>query len=194
MNFQVAKFKIGNVHSISIRYEWNCSLAPRLLLTKLQLYHFHLRSLLRSVTLPACRFSASPSASCCTALLRFSRFFAAGLTTFPYFLRLFFIQCFCAVLCSATSVVSDSLRPCGLQPARLLCPWDFPGRILEWVAMPSSRGSSQPRDRTLISSVSCIAGGFFAAEPPRKHIICGKSIINLSQSSTPYSRLHHLGP
>ena len=31
-------------------------------------------------------------------------------------------------------------------------------RILEWVAMPSSRGSSQPRDRT---QVSCIAGRFF---------------------------------
>ena len=26
------------------------------------------------------------------------------------------------------SVVSDSLRPWGLQPARLLCPWDFPGK------------------------------------------------------------------
>ena len=31
-------------------------------------------------------------------------------------------------------------------------------RILEWVAMPFPRGSSQPRDRT---HVSCIAGGFF---------------------------------
>ena len=31
-------------------------------------------------------------------------------------------------------------------------------RILEWVAIPSSRGSSQPRDLTL---VSCIAGGSF---------------------------------
>ena len=31
-------------------------------------------------------------------------------------------------------------------------------RILEWVAMPSSRGFSQPRDWT---QVSCIAGGFF---------------------------------
>ena len=31
-------------------------------------------------------------------------------------------------------------------------------RILEQVAMPSSRGSSQPRDRI---QVSCIAGGFF---------------------------------
>ena len=26
------------------------------------------------------------------------------------------------------SVVSDSSRPCGLQPTRLLHPWDFPGK------------------------------------------------------------------
>jgi len=30
--------------------------------------------------------------------------------------------------------------------------------ILEWVAMPSSKGSSRPRDQT---QVSCTAGGFF---------------------------------
>ena len=29
-------------------------------------------------------------------------------------------------------------------------------RILEWVPMPSSRGSSQPRDQACISYVSCI--------------------------------------
>ena len=29
-------------------------------------------------------------------------------------------------------------------------------RILEWVAVPSSRGSSQPRDLTCISYISCI--------------------------------------
>ena len=33
-------------------------------------------------------------------------------------------------------------------------------RILEWVAIPFSRGSSQPRDRT---QVSRIAGGFFTS-------------------------------
>ena len=32
-------------------------------------------------------------------------------------------------------------------------------RILEWVTMPSSRGSSQPRDQARVSHV---AGGFFA--------------------------------
>ena len=31
-------------------------------------------------------------------------------------------------------------------------------RTLEWVAIPSSRGSSQPRDRTQVSCVSCIDG------------------------------------
>ena len=29
-------------------------------------------------------------------------------------------------------------------------------RILEWIAMPSSRGSSQPRDHTGVSYITCI--------------------------------------
>ena len=31
-------------------------------------------------------------------------------------------------------------------------------RILEWIAIPFSRGSSQTRDQTHISHVSCIVG------------------------------------
>ena len=38
-------------------------------------------------------------------------------------------------------------------------------RVLEWVAMLSSRGSSPPSDRTCVSR---IAGGFFTAEPTGK--------------------------
>ena len=89
------------------------------------------------------------------------------------------------------SVLSNSLWPHGLQPARLLCPWDSPGkntgvgchallqqifptqgsnpglphyrqslyhlshqgnpRILEWVAYPFSRGTSQPKNWTRVS-------------------------------------------
>ena len=50
-----------------------------------------------------------------------------------------------------------------------LCPTLFDPRdyrvrglygILEWVAFPFARVSSQPRDRT---QVSCIAGGFFTS-------------------------------
>ena len=36
----------------------------------------------------------------------------------------------------------------------------FQARVLEWVAIAFSRGSSQPRDQT---GVSCIAGGFFTS-------------------------------
>ena len=39
-------------------------------------------------------------------------------------------------------------------------------RILEWVAVPSSRGSSWPRDRTLPFMSLASAGSFFAPEAP----------------------------
>ena len=32
------------------------------------------------------------------------------------------------------SVMSESLQPHGLEPAKILCPWDFPGRI--WSEYP----------------------------------------------------------
>jgi len=42
------------------------------------------------------------------------------------------------------------------------------GRILEWVAISSSREASQTRGQTCNSHISCIAGGFFIAESSRK--------------------------
>ena len=54
---------------------------------------------------------------------------------------------------TSRSVVSDSLRPHGLYPTRLLCPWILQARILEWAAIPFSRGSSQARDWTQVSYV-----------------------------------------
>ena len=41
-------------------------------------------------------------------------------------------------------------------------------RILEWVAISSSKGSSQPRDQTHVSCGFCIARGFFIPELPGK--------------------------
>ena len=58
------------------------------------------------------------------------------------------------------SVMSDSL-----PPTRPLCHGIIPSRILEWVAISSSRGSSQLRDQT---QVPCTAGRFFLSEPPGK--------------------------
>ena len=47
-------------------------------------------------------------------------------------------------------------QSCGL----FATPWTIQARILDWVAFPFSRGSSQPRDWT---QVSHIAGGFFTS-------------------------------
>ena len=43
---------------------------------------------------------------------------------------------------------------CDPMDCRLLHPWDFPARVLEWVAIPFFRGSSQPRDRTQSSHIT----------------------------------------
>ena len=46
--------------------------------------------------------------------------------------------------------MSNSLQPMDCT-ARLLCPWDFPGKNTGVGAISFSRGSSRPKDRTLIS-------------------------------------------
>ena len=51
------------------------------------------------------------------------------------------------------------LMDCSLPDSSV--PGILQARILEWIAVPSSRGSSRSRDRTHVSYVSCIAGGFF---------------------------------
>ena len=41
----------------------------------------------------------------------------------------------------------------------------FPARIPGWIAISSSRGSSQPRDQTRVFRLSCTACSFFTPEP-----------------------------
>ena len=85
--------------------------------------------------------------------------------------------------------MSDSLQRHGLQSTRVLCPWDFSTRIPEWVAMPSSRGSSQPRDQTHISYIFCIGRWIFYHESHlRSPLPCGRHSKNwtfLIQHSKP---------
>ena len=49
------------------------------------------------------------------------------------------------------SVMSNSLWPHGLQPARTLCPWDFPGKNTG--AISFSKGSSPPLNRSHIPHI-----------------------------------------
>ena len=79
---------------------------------------------------------------------------------------------FLAYACSVASVLFSHALTLG-DPMDYTSPASsirgiFPARILEWVAMPSSSESSQPRNQTRISYLSCIAGRSFIAEPPGK--------------------------
>ena len=70
----------------------------------------------------------------------------------------------------------SSLTLCNpMEPARLLCPWILQARILEWVAIPFSGGSSWPRGR---SQVSGTAGTFFTVRATREAQIQEKNPTN----------------
>ena len=58
-------------------------------------------------------------------------------------------------------------------------------RILEWVAMPFSRGSSQTRDRTCVSCISCLVDEFFNAESLLKLIVDFLLRVNTSNMFFP---------
>ena len=74
---------------------------------------------------------------------------------------------------SVASVVSDPLQPMDCSRQTFLSMGIVQARILQWVAMPFSRGSSRPRDRTY---VSCIEGRFFTDEPLGKPLLQGMQV------------------
>ena len=79
-------------------------------------------------------------------------------------------MCVCVCVFSH-SVVSHSLRRYECSPSGSSVHGILQARILEWVAISSSRGSSQPRDQTCISCVSCIAG-YRCARGEAQHDVC----------------------
>ena len=78
------------------------------------------------------------------------------------------MRCFTCAWYSVTSVISHSFRVCGPWPARLLCPWDSPGKDSGVGCHALLQGIVPPRDWTHVSCISCIPGGFFTTEPPGK--------------------------
>ena len=58
---------------------------------------------------------------------------------------------------------AQSLRPRGLWPARLLCPWDSPGENTGLGCHVLLRGVFPTQG---LNHVSCMTGRFFTAEPP----------------------------
>ena len=69
------------------------------------------------------------------------------------------------MLRAAVLVTQSCLTLCNCIPPVSSAHGILQARMLEWVAIPSYRGSSQPRDQT---HVSCIAGRFFTVWATRK--------------------------
>ena len=65
------------------------------------------------------------------------------------------------VVCISPLVLSSSLDPTDCSPPGSSVHGILQARILEWVSIPVSRRSSQPRDQT------CVAGRFFHLSPRR---------------------------
>ena len=104
------------------------------------------------------------------------------------------IDCFLLIIkrCSSVSFPATALclvaQPCPTRCDATDC--SPPGsvhrtlqaRVLEWVAMPSSRGSSRLRDQT---QVSCIAGRFFIIWATREARDAGVGNLSLLQGVFP---------
>ena len=115
-----------------------------------------------SLPFPNTSFSGSPTASRARAklisvaseALTSDHFFCAlpwtMTTVCVHVLNLYLRMCVCSVTL-VTSVMLDSLWPYRLSPAGSSVHGVLQARILEWVAMPSSRGSSRPKDWSCIS-------------------------------------------
>ena len=119
-------------------------------------------------------------------------------------LNIYMYLFFCRFFSHLGSYRTLSRGPCAIQrtPAQSLqsCPalcnpvdCSFPGssvhgilqaRILEWVAISSSRGSSRPRDHTRVSRIACIGKGFFITRATWKPMLYSGSMC-IRQSQTP---------
>ena len=95
------------------------------------------------------------------------------------------VECACMPAALNRSVVSNSATPWTAAHQAPLSVGFFQARVLEWVAISYSRGSSWPRDGTCIS---CLAGGFFTTEPPGKPMILLSN--NKEQSIDTCNNLH----
>ena len=94
-------------------------------------------------------------------------------------------------VCVSHSAMSDCLQPHILGPIRLLCPWNSPARILEWVAIRFSMDFSDPEiePRSLSLQIdSCFPGGTSGKEPACQCRRCNRCWFNPWIRNIPWRR------
>ena len=82
----------------------------------------------------------------------------------------------------AVALSSLQLRELHSPPDSSAC-GIFLARILEWVDMPSSRGSSWPRDWTHVSCIFCAAGRFFTLSCQRPQQLSNRNSFSRQKIS-----------
>ena len=90
---------------------------------------------------------------------------------FTHFAETFFLNHeWVLLLCCARSLqpCTSLCNPMGCSPPGYSAHGTLLVRILEWVAMPSARGSSWPRTEPASLTSLALAGRFFTTEPPSK--------------------------
>ena len=101
--------------------------------------------------------------------------------------------------CVCVSVCAESLQSCPTLCNSMDCnpPCSSvhgasQARILEWAAMPSSRGSSLPRDQTHVSYMSCTAGGFFTTLYVAQLLLCCNAVKHFWPLMLTYASKKHM--
>ena len=89
-------------------------------------------------------------------------------------------------------LLSRSLRPHGLQPTRLLYPWDSPGKNTGVVAITFSRGSSQHRDRARVSYVSCAGRQALYHQPTWAHYKMSDLVVFLQECLFSHTNMNEM--
>ena len=81
--------------------------------------------------------------------------------------------------------MSDSLKSHGLQPARLLCPWSFPGKnTAGGLPFPPPGELPDPGVKEMSLVSLALAGGFLSTGPPGKLAVKKKKKKTLKHGNT----------
>ena len=81
--------------------------------------------------------------------------------------------------CSVTPLSLTLCHPMDCNPPGSPVHRISQARILEWVAISFSRGSSQPRDQIRVTCMASLAGEFFTTEPPSRVSFLSSSLFFL---------------
>ena len=82
----------------------------------------------------------------------------------------------------SSSAMSNSSWPYGLQPSRLLCPWNFPGKntgVGCHFLLQGNLWNPGIEPKSLVSTA--LAGGFFITAPPGKPPWAYRLLVNSSR-------------